>query len=59
MKKKRENFMPGGDLLTWALLLGIGGFAVYKGVEEYKEREDAKAGKAATTAAPCGCTGAK
>ncbi|MFB9994495.1 hypothetical protein ACFFLM_21290 [Deinococcus oregonensis] len=47
--------LGGGDLLTWALLLGVGGVAVWKGVEEFKELQEAKNPAPAPTApAPSG-----
>lgn len=38
---KGGGALAGGDALTWALILGVGGFAVFKGVQELRERQPA------------------
>lgn len=48
---RRRFDLSGGDGLTWALLLGVGGVAAYKIVEEYKEKQ-AQQAKPATPATP-------
>lgn len=43
----------GGDPLTWALILGVGGFAAWRGVEELRHR---KAAATPTTGTPTSST---
>lgn len=48
--KKSGGALAGGDLLTWVLLLGVGGVAAFKVAEEVRELQAAHKAAASTPA---------
>ncbi|MEF2280394.1 hypothetical protein V3W47_19035 [Deinococcus sp. YIM 134068] len=43
-RRKSSDTLSGGDLLTWALVLGVGSLAAWKGVQELRELKAAQTG---------------